>query len=203
MDSSRGGALSTLILMLPLVVVPALVVLRPSDRNSGVSSYDLAASDSDTNSNNFLSDTDDFDSVFGQEIQSKSFHEDGHPEIDDLLASPLADLDQMDSRIHDANPVEPSPANRRNALPESPLKTRSHGSFDLSRWGVTQTVWFTPGDAGATGLAVFVPAPMKNGRIRYRFEAIGASDEQVVHDVIRQINDWASLQNSPRDGRVN
>ena len=87
--------MSTLILMLPLIVVPALVVLRPSERNSGVSSHDLAASD--TNSDDFLSDTDDFDSVFGKEIQSKSFHEDGHPEIDNLMASPLANLGQLDS----------------------------------------------------------------------------------------------------------
>ena len=201
MDSSRGGALSTLILMLPLIVVPALVVLRPSDRNSGLSSYDLAASD--TNSDDFLSDTDDFDSVFGEEIQSKTFHQDGHTEIEDLLTSPLADLEQLDSKIHDANQADPSPANRRNALPASPLKTRSHDSFDLSRWGVTQTVWFTPGDVGTTGLAVFVPAPRKNGRVRYRFEAIGTSDEQVVQDVVRQINDWTSLQNSSHDGRVN
>ena len=194
--------MSTLILMLPLIVVPALVVLRPSERNSGVSSHDLAASD--TNSDDFLSDTDDFDSVFGQEIQSKSFHEDGHPEIDDLLASPLADLDQMDSKVRDANQAEPSTANRRNAATPAPQrKTDSHGSFDLSRWGVTQTVWFTPGNAGAIGLAVFVPASMKNGRIRYRFEAIGASDEQVVQDVVRQINDWTSLQNTSNDGRVN
>jgi hypothetical protein len=193
--------MSTLILMLPLIVVPALVVLRPSERNSGVSSHDLAASD--TNSDDFLSDTDDFDSVFGREIQSKSFHEDGHPEIDNLMASPLANLGQLDSKIRDANQAEPSTANRRNALPASPREPDSHGSFDLSRWGVTQTVWFTPGDAGVTGLAVFVPAPTKNGHIRYRFEAIGDSDEQVVQDVVRQINDWTSLQNTSNDGRVN
>jgi hypothetical protein len=109
----------------------------------------------------------------------------------------------MDSKIHDAKQTEPSTADRRNAPPTPPRKTGSHRSFNLSRWGVTQTVWFTPGDAGATGLAVFVPAPTKNGRIRYRFEAIGDSDEQVVQDVVRQISDWTSLQNTPRDGSVN
>ena len=203
MDSSRGGPLSTLILMLPLIVVPALVVLRPPARDSGVSSKDLAASDAD--SDHFLSDADDFESVFGEENQSESIHEyeDDHPQIDDLLHSPLPDPGQMDSKIRDANQTEPSTADRRSIPPAPPRTMGSHRSFDLTRWGVTQTVWFTPGDAGATGLAVFVPAPTKNGRIRYRFEAIGDSDEQVVQDVVRQINDWTSLQDTSRDGRVN
>ena len=47
MDSSRSGLLSTLIMTIPLIVVPALALLRPPAPDSGTSSTRLDASSSE------------------------------------------------------------------------------------------------------------------------------------------------------------
>jgi len=209
MDSSRGGPLSTLILMLPLIVVPALVVLRPTEQDSGFSSDDLAAADHDDD--HFLSDADDFDSVFGEEIQiheendHKSQHDHDHSATHDLLDGPLSDPESGDpessvSIDDNSNPPRSSRQASRDSSPQPQRRTDTDRTPDLSRLGVTKSMWFSPGDAGVTGFAAFVPA--KSGRIRYRFAAMGASKEQVVQDVVRQIKNWQSSQTDSRDRRV-
>ena len=45
MDSSRSGLLSTLLMTLPLIVVPAIALLRPPGQTSGVSTAPLDAAD--------------------------------------------------------------------------------------------------------------------------------------------------------------
>lgn len=46
MDSSRSGLLSTLLMTLPLIIVPAMALLRPPNPSASVSSQNLAADDS-------------------------------------------------------------------------------------------------------------------------------------------------------------
>ena len=46
MDSSRSGLLSTLLMTLPLIIVPAMALLRPPNPSGSVSSQNLAADDS-------------------------------------------------------------------------------------------------------------------------------------------------------------
>ncbi len=198
MDSSRGGPLSTLILMLPLIAVPALVVLRPPERDSGFSSDDLSAADG---ADQFLSDADDFDSVFGSEIHAHGTNpadssHDHHSASTDLLDAPLTNEAPGDTKRTRTTPVF-SP----DTPPIPPREPMEPQAPDLSRWGVTKTLWFSPGDTGAIGFAAFVPA--SNGRVRYRFSAIGESKDQVLRDVIRQIKEWKSLKESSRDDRAN
>lgn len=45
MDSSRSGLFSTLIMTIPLIVVPAIALLRPAIQTSGISTNPLSASD--------------------------------------------------------------------------------------------------------------------------------------------------------------
>ena len=47
MDSSRSGLLSTLIMTVPLIVVPAIALLRPASPNPGLTTSALEASAED------------------------------------------------------------------------------------------------------------------------------------------------------------
>jgi len=47
MDSSRSGLLSTFLMTLPLIIVPAMALLRPPNPSASVSSQTLAAEESD------------------------------------------------------------------------------------------------------------------------------------------------------------
>ncbi len=60
MDSSRSGLLSTILMTLPLIVVPAVALLRPPGQ-AGVSTVDLEASEDESE----LDDSffDDFDAL--------------------------------------------------------------------------------------------------------------------------------------------
>lgn len=178
MDSSRGGPLSTLILMLPLIVVPALVVMRPSEQDSGFSSNDLAASVDDE----FGTDGEGLESMFGPESDFADSEAPQRSAEMGLLEMPLSDFESSpeetarDSRGSERTPNRASDSSTGRRIP------------DLSQWGVTRSIWFTPGNPDQIGFAAFVP--FRNGRVRYRFAAIGTSDDEVVEDVIRQIKEW-------------
>ena len=191
MDSTRGGPLTTLILMLPLIVVPALVVLRPPERDSGYGSGDLSAADRDR----IPAGADEFDSMFGATVAP--VHNQGA--AIKLLDEPLSNREPVDdvaSELHRGPQLyhehqEPPPISDSGLL--------SRRIPDLTRWGVTKSIWFTPGNSGAVGFAAFVPS--QDGRIRYRFSAVGREDGEVIQDVVRQIEIWQSAQTVTTDGR--
>ena len=197
MDSSRGGPLSTLILMLPVIIVPALVILRPPERDSGFGNHDLTAADS----SEFPNDTDDFDSMFDEVMEPKSSpYNDQSAELT-LLDEPLAAFEAVD----------PKTTNRHGSLrtneihPDSPQNPHpgpgTHRRPDLSRWGVTKSIWFRPGDSSTIGFAAFVSST--DQLVHYRFEAIGSSEQQVIRDVIHQIEEWQSTPAASSDPRAN
>ncbi len=211
MDSSRGGLLSTLILMLPLIVVPALVVMRPSEQDSGFGGSDLSAAVSE----GFPSSEDEFASMFDSDADDKpavasdnsSRRSSSSSNSFDLLDMPFDEFESEDIASPEtrqaAAPRESSDAlnSRRNQPPDRQPPGRSDKRTpNLSRWGVTRSVWFTPGDPGRVGFAVF--APISNGRVLYRFESIGTSDREVIEDVVRQLDEWRAAAAPSRDRRA-
>lgn len=71
MDSSRSGLLSTLIMTVPLIVVPAIALLRPAIQSPGFSTSPLSASSDDDDDLLSEFEFDDFDSnSFGNRDQS-------------------------------------------------------------------------------------------------------------------------------------
>lgn len=198
MDSSRSGPLSTLILMLPLIVVPALVVLRPPDRSVGVSGSDLtAAADSDE----FAGEAGDFDTMFTDVVSPEGSLARNRSTDPGFLISPRSGsaeggsnmIRQDDPTWSSDVPADPSTA------PQS--RPGSRTSPDLSHWGVTRSVWFAPGAAGRVGFAAFVPA--RDDSVQYRFAAIGDSDRQVIRDVVLQIERWQSAEAAGSNLRAN
>ena len=178
--------------MLPLIVVPVLVVLRPPERDSGFGNDDLSAADGDR----FPPDPDDFDAMFDAVIPADHKHTSGIR----LLDEPLSRLEELDSETAGRAGTRKTYVEQpeRPAVPESGLNSRRNP--DLTHWGVTKSVWFVPGDSGTVGFAAFVPT--QDGRVRYRFAAIGTADREVVQDVIRQIEIWQSAETVSADGRT-
>lgn len=194
MDSSRGGPLSTLILMLPLIVVPALVVLRPSEQDSGFASDDLAAVEGD----DFFTEEDGFGSgSANSDLGEPSFERPRSAELE-LLDAPFPDFDdEPGSPVPNRDALTAGGRRPAAASPSAPGVAQDPNrrrTPDLSRWGVTRSVWFTNGSTGEPEFAVFVPA--KNN-VLYRFAASGASERRVVEDVVRQIEEWQSEQAPP------
>lgn len=192
MDSSRGGPLSTLILMLPLIVVPALVVMRPSEQDSGFSSDDLAAGVDDV----FAPDSDSMGSMFGDNADRSSDDAPQPAGEFDLREMPFDDFDspEMSSQAPAASELHAESAPLHDSRPAPATGAGSRRTPDLSRWGVTHSIWFAPGNNDQIGFAAFVPHG--NGQVRYRFAAIGTSDRQVIEDVVRQIQEWQSPASS-------
>ena len=188
MDSTRSGPLSTLILMLPLIVVPALVVLRPAAHDSGLGNNDLTAADGDQ----FPADGEDFDSMFGELIAPESSVHDGQSAEFELRNEPRSELRAVDPTTMDHRAMPPAKEAHSDSPPIPPSPSDVQRNPDLSDWGVIKSVWFTPGHSGSVGFAAFVPSNDEN--VRYRFAAIGTTDQQVVQDVVRQIEDWQSTQ---------
>lgn len=89
MDSSRSGLLSTILMTLPLIVVPAVALLRPPGQ-TGVSTVDLAASESESE----LDDSffDDFDAdpseAFEKERPGHSATRNNHGHREDDASAP-------------------------------------------------------------------------------------------------------------------
>ncbi|HQZ63868.1 MAG TPA: hypothetical protein PLY87_02275 [Planctomycetaceae bacterium] len=94
MDSSRSGLLSTILMTLPLIVVPAVALLRPPGSASGVSTVALDASE-DEDVDSIFDDFDGFDSEPSNGFKEKPAE---HPESD---SPPSADEFLCHDHDHD------------------------------------------------------------------------------------------------------
>ncbi len=177
MDSSRGGPLSTLILFLPLIVVPAVAVLRPAERDSGLVGDDLTASE-----DAFLSEPDDFFRDLDVETADREHEEDR------LLAGdmPFAEGNSRERLTDSGEQKRPhqTPAHSHSDRATAPADP----SPDLSHLGVSSSLWFSPGNNRGFGFVAFVPT--KKDSVRYRFSSIQDTEERAVDDVAQQIRVW-------------
>ncbi|MCH2210431.1 MAG: hypothetical protein MK110_03960 [Fuerstiella sp.] len=197
MDSSRGGPLSTLILMMPLIVVPALVLLRPPEKDTGFGNTDLGAAEN----HEFSGDPDDFESMFGDSTGLSSRHEQPAEFEVELLDASRSDVGEVESTMEIPGLTRSTHNNPADSPATSEVRSATRGLLNLSHLGVTRTVWFTPGEPGSVGFAAFVPT--RNQSVQYRFASIGSSDRQVVADVVHQIEEWHSTHPDIPDRREN
>lgn len=123
MDSSRNGLLSTLLMTLPLIAVPAMALLRPPGQQPGVSTNPLEAgedsaedwlsedlSEEDATSNN-ENETLPFDDEAQAEKKGRSKKKSSEPDFDDIFENDRAGKDSQpkpgrSSRKEKAPPVE-------------------------------------------------------------------------------------------------
>ncbi|MCA9034160.1 MAG: hypothetical protein KDA91_03465 [Planctomycetaceae bacterium] len=216
---SKSGLLSTVVMMVPLIVVPAIALLRPAIPGNGISTAPLgaateddffnedfgefAASDSGKQSDDSqfpLSTTgpDDFSDWFGQEKSvSRGESVSGRP----APGAPRAEAGQSgmnSSLISDPFAEEPGVDHESRVELETAEATRERSDLDesvlltrLQQLGVTRSLWFSTGHSGQTGFAVFIPV---QGSTQYRFEAVADGRMAALKSVTQQVTAWRQLQ---------
>lgn len=170
MDSSRSGLLSTLLMTLPLIVVPAVALLRPPGQ-VGVSMTDLAASDADED-----------DALF-----------DGFPELDPEHA-PASRDDQSGNSDHGSSDHGDSGSKLEEGIFES-AKTRGDttstgGSSSASRSGDTVKDPFLFGEGPQA------PLPMNRQETAQKSPTGSGSDSRKpdASEIVEQLNAMGALK---------
>jgi hypothetical protein len=206
MESSRSGLLSTLLMTLPLIVVPAIALLRPPGQIASVSTTPLEATDD--SAEELL---DEFDIVESESENRRT------------RAGRKADgaSDEFDELFTES----PSISNSRSAGTDRTLKHDSAAAFDndlsnpfdleessddsltdretprttggaeriveeLNVNGALRTMWFEAGSKTPVGFAAFFRGQTELTRIR--FEAVGQSREECAKNVLNQVRQWQS-----------
>ena len=195
MESSRGGPLTTFIMMLPLIVVPTIAMLRPAGSDGSLLSNLLsAAPESETPA---TTPDDVADAVFS-ELSDDDFSEapDFAPdfagsddEFADLENQLFAEASGM-TGTPAAPDFDTTPSAATNtpgvAAGGSPAVT-SQLLGRIKQMGAHRTMWFEPGD-GRFGFVAFFRAG--NGIVSYRFEAVAATESAAIIDVMQQAQAW-------------
>ena len=225
MDSSRSGLLSTLLMTLPLIVVPAVALLRPPGQ-VGVATTDLAASDADENDALFEGFPEfDPDHAPPSSDDHPKHSDHGSNDHDDSDSKPEDDIFEdmktrdaarprdgspPDSRprdrindpfLSDGGPQAPPPMKQQAADPEPPTETDS----DLVQPDAGEIVVQLNSmgalktvwfEAGEkTPVGLAVFFRGPEELTRFRFEAVGDSRDACARDVLEQVTRWQQ-QNS-------
>ena len=220
MDSSRSGLLSTLLMTLPLIVVPAVALLRPPG-HVGMATVDLAASDGEEVDSLFEGFPDfEADTAGGTQTETAGHsdpdgiqqHDPGSKAESDISGDPKSpDGDQQKnlppgtSRPPDANkdpflPDDrthaPPPTERHDIEPSLP----SGSDLDTVKADVGKIVEQLNAmgalntmwfEAGdKTPVGLAVFFRGSQELTRFRFEAVGESREACARDVLEQVTRW-------------
>ncbi len=209
MDSSRGGPLTTFIMTLPLIVVPALALLRPADQpgsllHSLLSAGTRAVNGESADSAGENGDLDPFEDLFTEVTESAPELEpdtaDDSDGLDDDLfaeASGTALADDFESSFGPppatAPPTTASPINTAQPPPVDLASNPQVGQLmdQLKQMGARRTLWFSPGDQ-TVGFVAFFRAGQ--GIVSYRFSAVANSRAAAIADVIAQARRWQETQ---------
>jgi hypothetical protein len=204
MDSSRSGLLSTLLMTLPLIVVPTIALLRPPGPAAGVSTASLDASEA---SDDFLDGLDEFDLAQGDRTKSKSQSAPTNPSEFDIFfeESPTTVDNDKPERSRPAQGQDKSAKESESPISssdtedsKSPARNRpapedSQGEAQkivdrLNEKGAVRTLWFKAGPRSPVGFAAFFRGETELMRIR--FEAVGQTPEECARNVYDQVTQW-------------
>ena len=219
MDSSRSGLLSTLLMTLPLIIVPSIALLRPAGGPAGVAqTVAQGAQTPDDSPDDF------FDGLDTSLDDAPEFRPDGsadaartHQDADfeKLLPGSLASVKTAESHVGSkAVPGEPDSIDpfsqfegdqewrpetgTEGSTPEQPAEHLIPPDTDatdknirqLEALGAIRTFWFVPGTTEEYGFAAFFRGETE--LVRYRFEATGKTRAACVDDVLQQVTQWRS-----------
>ena len=194
MDSSRGGPLTTFIMMLPLIVVPAIAMLKPAGQGAGIVSDLLSAATGDAPeaasapSADPGEEVDPFDAIFGdaEQIDAPATNT---PPTDDVDAILFADSQELggDDLVFPPTASVPENLGSTVAPPVSADDQTAALLKHVNELGAVRTMWFSP-DGTSAGFVAFFDAG--EGILRYRFEAVADSQPSAIQDVILQVQEW-------------
>jgi len=197
MDSSRSGLLSTLLMTLPLIIVPAIALLRPAGGPVGVAQTTAQGAESAEDLLGF--DTSEIPPTDAPEFPVE-------PKIDDLLPN--------QTRPTPVEPIEPQSSDPFQQPVDAPATESPDGQPEnfhedaateaalrqLNAMGAIRVLWFVPGTTENHGFAAFFPGETE--LVRYRFEAIGPTRSACAEDVVQQVKHWRQ-QSARRANRLN
>lgn len=212
MDSSRSGLLSTLLMTLPLIVVPAIALLRPAGGPSGVSQ--TVARGSEASEENPGAELDiDLPAGFDESLaDAPEFNPEETP-----APAPTSKDNGFDDLLPDSSPAPPpkagntlKPRESADSIGSDPFQQLDSDSHtgnppdqtadpeidaateasirQLQALGAIRTLWFVPGTTTTHGFAAFFRGETE--LIRYRFEATGPTRSACVEDVLQQVRQW-------------
>ncbi|MFN9282495.1 MAG: hypothetical protein ACK5YX_02245 [Planctomyces sp.] len=213
MDSSRSGLLSTLLMTLPLIIVPAIALLRPAGGPSGVSQTIARGSESPGDASGDELDIEMLEGFDKSLTDAPEFN----PEESNDVRRPRKDSG-IDDLLPDSSPTPGAPKKLKSTLPESSeaigrdpfqqlgsnesptdtpqnqpagadVDTATEASIrQLQALGAIRTLWFVPGTTTSHGFAAFFRGETE--LVRYRFEATGPTRSGCVEDVLQQVRQW-------------
>lgn len=208
MESSRSGLLSTLLMTLPLIVVPAIALLRPPGQVGSVSTSPLEASNDPEEEL-----LEEFDIVEPQsEPRRNRTNRDAdvaRDEFDELFRESPSDSDLTSAdtkRSAEQNTAEAFDTDLTNpfdfeessdAPPAEQTTPKTSGGAEriveeLNVQGALRTMWFEAGSRTPVGFAAFFRGQTELTRIR--FEAVGQSREECAKNVLNQVRQWRAEQ---------
>lgn len=198
MESSRGGPLTTFIMMLPLIIVPAIAMLRPASQEGSLLSELLSAATGEkpTPDSTAESDSDSAEEALEQ-LFSQGDEDSGDKAFDDssevdaeLFSEAAGEIPgaQKDAIFDDAPPLSPLDMGTISVADNSIQDSGTKDLLDrLQKMGAVRILWFSPGESQAGFVAFFRAG---EGIVSYRFEAVAASRDAAVRDVIGQAEEW-------------
>jgi len=203
---------------LPLIIVPAIALLRPPGQTSGIS---------DTVAQSAESDGFEFPPEFT--VDSKPKNSSAIPdgvENEDVVPAEDSDYDFDSSRkpvapkrrtpppAEKVDEIFPAPEDNseshelpRKEIPDKPSRkvVPSESEADISpkgndvpssetvvrqlnALGAVRTLWFDAGEASPVGFAAFFRGDTE--LMRYRFEAVGQTRAECAENVLKQVTQW-------------
>ena len=218
MDSSRSGLLSTLLMTLPLIIVPSIALLRPAGGPAGVAQTVAqgAQTPDDSLDIDFLEGLDKSPDDApeyrpGDSADTAGTHQDA--DFEKLLPGSSASGKTAESHAGskavpgETDSIDPFPqfegdqewrpeTGPAGSTPEQPAEHLIPPDTDatdknirqLEALGAIRTFWFIPGTTEEYGFAAFFRGETE--LVRYRFEATGKTRAACVDDVLQQVTQW-------------
>lgn len=200
MESSRGGPLTTFIMMLPLIVVPAIAMLRPAGQEGSLLSELLSAATGENKDTESAPPTesgaeDALEKLFADDSAGPGVQsENGIRELDAALFAEATGNNAAEQPTTIEAKTQPAlPTDLGNiGLPVGSVDSVTQQLLGtIQQMGVRRTLWFSPGP-DRFGFVAFFRAG--EGIVSYRFEAVADSRADAVQEVIRQAREWQGTQ---------
>ena len=189
MDSSRNSLLSTLLMTLPLIVVPLIAMLRPPGPTGGISTAPMAASEAPW--------LNDFDGLFKEEFASEnatdtpaesdpSWNINADPFLPGAASAAAPEATAPETTAPEAPVLRPTAA-AAEAEP-APVDQIQLAEQRLKALGASRVHWFEASAEKPFGLSVFFRG--SDQIVQYGFIAAAPTRIEALTEVLDQVAEW-------------
>lgn len=189
MDSSRNSLLSTLLMTLPLIVVPLIAMLRPPGPTGGISTAPMAASEAPW--------LNDFDGLFKEEFASEnatdtpaesdpSWNINADPFLPGAASAAAPEATAPETTAPETPVLRPTAA-AAEAEP-APVDQIQLAEQRLKALGASRVHWFEASAEKPFGLSVFFRG--SDQIVQYGFIAAAPTRIEALTEVLDQVAEW-------------